>query len=127
MGVMLSRLWATAAVTLTLVGCGGAGPHSTDPAPVTATREGDLAPHVWSCAIEFFPIDAEVSAKITPASLYMELRAGACDSPGTMVGASLTGMLKVTVPRGAYHLNVGNPGDVRASYSLTVQYLAPSI
>jgi hypothetical protein len=71
--VMISRLRATAAVTLILVGCGGAGPHSVDPVSVTSTR------------------------------------------------------LNLSVPRGAYHLEVGNPGDLQASYSLTVQYLAPSI
>jgi len=114
-------------VAVTLIGCGGAGPHPTDPVPVTETRTGDLGPHAWSCPIEIFPIDTEVNARVTPASLYLELRTGPCNGSGAMVGASATGTLTVRVPHGSHHLRVGNPADVTVGYSLTVHYLAPSV
>lgn len=126
---MASKFWGLCGTVLTLAaaGCGDAGPHSTDPVPLARSSTGDLAPHSWACALEVFSIDSDVSASVTPVSLYLELRPGSCNSDANAVGASSTGTLKIRVQAGVYHVEVGNPSDATVRYSLTVQYATPSI
>lgn len=101
--------------------------HPTDPVPVMETRNGDLAPQAWICAVEVRTIDDDVTASVTPRSLQLELRTGYCDTAGNLQGSSSTGTFASRVPHGVYHLMVGNPTDAMIRYSLVVQYLTPSI
>lgn len=100
----------------------------TGPSPLegTETRQGELLLHVRSCGLAFGQIRKEnVTARVTPASLYIEIRTGGCESDGALLGSSDTGTLVVRLQTGSYHVVVGNPTDVTVQYSLTVEHLLP--
>jgi hypothetical protein len=80
-----------------LCGCGGSGTSDSRPKRGTETREGRLPPHEWSCGLAFGQVaDDDVTARVSPTSIYLEMRTGACDTDGALLGSSATGLFPGT-------------------------------
>lgn len=113
-----------------LAACGGDPiAHPTGPVAAHETRAGAVAAHEWTCAAEVLAVDGRLAVRVSPSTLYLELREGPCGEPGTVLATSPTGDLTVqlTQPAAVYQVRIGNPTDGTVSYSLDVEYLGLSI
>jgi hypothetical protein len=115
-----------AVVIVTLGGCSSTGTSDSSPKRGTETREGQLLPHEWSCGLAFGQVaEDDVTARVSPVSMYLEMRTGECDTDGTLLGSSSTGTLVIKLGVDGYHVRVGNPTDATVQYSLQVEHLFP--
>jgi hypothetical protein len=125
--VMVRRLGA-AIVVVVLGGCGSTVTSDFSPKRGTETREGQLPPHEWLCGLAFGQVAKDdVTAKVSPVSVYLEMRTGGCDTSGTLLGSSSTGTLVMKLDSGGYHVRIGNPTDATVQYSLQVEHLFPGV
>ena len=109
-------------------GCGPNPAHPTDPVHVQETKTGEVEAHTWTCAVELYSLEGAFRAQVTPGGLYMELRTGSCSTAGDVLASSSAGTMTFSFQSfGSYHLELGNPTDSVAHYTLDVDYYAPSI
>ena len=109
-------------------GCGQNPAHPNGPVHVQETKTGEVEAHTWTCAVELYALERAFRARVTPGALYMELRMGPCGTAGDDLASSSVGTLTLSIPSfGSYHLDVGNPTDSVAGYTLDVDYYTPSM
>lgn len=113
-----------------LSGCGDyvTPGHPNGPVHLQETKTGDVGAHTWTCAVELYALEGVFRAQVTPSALYMELRTGPCSTAGDVLASSSVGTMTLSLQsHGSYHVEVGNPTDSVARYTLDVDYYAPSI
>jgi hypothetical protein len=113
-----------------LPGCGDYSTpgHPNGPVHVQETKTGEVGAHTWTCAVELYALEGAFRAQVTPGALYMELRTGPCSTAGDVLASSSVGTMTLSFQSfGSYHVELGNPTDSVARYTLDVDYYTPSI
>jgi hypothetical protein len=118
------------ALSAGVVACGGSTNVAPTPLPSAAQpssvdASGPVLAHSWACAVEFRTGAGAVSVRVAPASSYLQVAAGTCAAPGSVLADSNAASLTYPATAGEYHVNVGNPTDTDERYTVHADFLLP--
>ena len=92
------------------------------PAITWVEYSGPAPAHSWFCVTTVSAGPGPITARVAPTSYYIQLHAGDCSAPDSLVAESNSGTVTAAVALGQYHVKVGNPTDEVGAYSVRVEY-----
>lgn len=124
---MRATVCFVAGAGLVVAGCGSADraaptPFKTPPTITWVELSGPAPAHTWVCVTEISSAPGPVSARVAPVSYYIQLHAGDCSAPDSLVAESNSGTFTIVVPLGRYHVKVGNPTDEAGGYFVRIEF-----